>query len=259
MNTTSFTVLPYETISQIAGSFPGCNLWVTIPYAATDACVAAIARRVRDNFPKGRKVYVEYGNELWSYVPSTFYLQVMASLGAWSAPSGYLESGVVRAASAHSIFISTFNDEDINGNTNRGGEIVRLFGGQYADAPSNTYAVLSYAQTNNFQVDVITGSYYLDIPEDTTTEIVGGLLATHWPTSPQYKASNPWTRATYLDFYRHFVLYNAQNVAVMTDYQAACNDYAEATGFPAPLIAAYEASIQGVTPFNLLNCARSSP
>ena len=89
-------LLPYVAYAQMVGSLPGCNIWVTVPYAATDACIAAIAQRIRDNFPMGRRVYVEYCNEIWSILQPAYYLSHMAQLGAWSA-TNFTESGVVRA------------------------------------------------------------------------------------------------------------------------------------------------------------------
>ena len=146
-------VSAWECAAQTSGSFPGCNHYVNIPAYATDATAAVIAQRVRDNFPKGRKVTVEYWNENWNFGYSELYTAQMGNLGAWGTlaevgnPNGY----VVRAAQHHATFVSVFNAADIHGNTNRGGEIVRMFGG-WMTQPGRTTEIVSAANTYNASV-----------------------------------------------------------------------------------------------------------
>ena len=133
---------------------------------------------------------------------------------------------------------------------------MRLFGGQYAANASTDSSVLDYAQSNSLQVDILTGANYIAVPDDTTTANACGLLATHWPTSPQYKASNPWTRATWLDFFRHYTVYNLENILITAATQTACNNYnlvVDSVTLPAPLLAGYEGGIADVIPGTLRN------
>lgn len=76
--------IPWEVAAQIAGSFPGCNLWTNIPPLATDALVRSLATRTLNNFPPGRKVYVEFDNEPWNGArPSYNQMNILGLLGPW--------------------------------------------------------------------------------------------------------------------------------------------------------------------------------
>jgi len=143
-------VTPFETTATVSGSLPGCDHFVNVPTYATDAAAASIAQRIRDNFPKGRRVYVEYSNENWNFVVSQIYTDVMGALGAWGAlaAQGAPNPYIVRASQHHDTFVSVFNQTDIHGNTNRGGEIVRLFGG-WDTQPPRTASIVNLANTWN--------------------------------------------------------------------------------------------------------------
>ena len=319
---------------------------------------------------------MEYSNENWntgfvSYAHPT----IMANLGLWD--SGY--SYVARAAQLHDVAIATFNEPDINGNTNRGGEIRRVLGSQYSGA-SVTSRVISYANVNNIEVDAVAVANYctniMDAPAVTaaaTVNVTGGgatggtlpsgtyyayytlvdaasgvessvgisqsaqftvvsgniptvtvpaypswgsgtanvyltaaggaagtetlyatgvtsscklqyanwvnntvsqssapappahnllpsttsaasLLCTHWPTSIAYAAPNPWTRAMYLDIYRHFIAYGTAFATNMTAHQTSVNTYNASTNsiaLPVPEIVGYEGGLDYVVPANV--------
>jgi hypothetical protein len=143
----------WETAAGTSASFPGCDHYVNVPPFATDATAAVIAARVRDVFPKGRRVFVEYSNENWNFAFSLLYTAQMGNLGAWGAlgllgnPNGY----VLRAAQHHATFTNVFNATDINGNTNRGSEIVRVMGGWFTQTGRTTQIV---ACANAFNASV---------------------------------------------------------------------------------------------------------
>ena len=107
--------ISYQSAAQISGSLPGCDLWCNIPPAATDSCVRSIAQRVRDNFPKGRQVWIEYVNEHWNfqnYIPGL--IAILGNLCVWnreplSADAAY----AVRAGQIRDLFVEVFNEEDI--------------------------------------------------------------------------------------------------------------------------------------------------
>ena len=152
---------------------PGANFHLSVPWGATDACCAAIAQKVRDNFPKGRKVYVEYTLEAWNFQPQEIFCLQMGYLGAFGIASGsYASTYVVRASQHHQTFINVFNQTDINGNANRGGEIVRCFGSQWGN-PGVSSAIVNSINTYNatapgiavpIQLDRLLIAPYLDMP-----------------------------------------------------------------------------------------------
>ena len=65
----AWSVSPYVPMSKIAEI---CNLsvsdpWVCIPAMATDACVTSMANDLFAALDVDKKVYVEYGNEIWNF------------------------------------------------------------------------------------------------------------------------------------------------------------------------------------------------
>ena len=180
-NTVSYTLtlsvpqpgtIPYECAAQIAGTLPGCGIHVNTPFPATDACVAAIAQKVRDNFPPGRNVFVEFTVENWNFTPQQLYTLGSGALGAWGSggAANYTASYAIRAAQHHQTFIAVFNQTDIHGNTNRGGEIVRCFGSQLGNA-GVTGTIITAVNTYNagspaapIQIDRILVAPYVDMP-----------------------------------------------------------------------------------------------
>ena len=167
-------ITAWEANAQIAGSFPSTNLHVVIPPATSDACCAAIAQRVRDNFPKGRKVYVEYTDENWNTTyPAIQYTGVAGNLGVFGtapASGNSYNAYTLRAAQHHQTFIAVFNETDINGNTNRGGEIVCAFGSQVSGS-GVTSAIINKANAYNagspavpIEIDCFLVAPYMDMP-----------------------------------------------------------------------------------------------
>lgn len=56
---------PWETAYRAANAIDS-NVWVSLPYNADDAFVRDLARRTKATLESGRKVYVEYANEIWN-------------------------------------------------------------------------------------------------------------------------------------------------------------------------------------------------
>jgi hypothetical protein len=253
------STIPYEVSARITGAFPGSNHLVNIPMGATDDCCAAIARRIRDNLPKGRKVYVEYSNENWnlSGLPSNFFTHAMGVIGAWCAPdNGAPQAYCARAAQHHKTFINIFNQADINGNTNRGSEIVRMFSGQFSYPGGTQQPIISYANANGIPIDVMAVADYRDYidqgsPNPSAT-YAGAACASSWPTSRSYLTTMPWTRAMYLSYYRHCLKYSstfngptgfyAQNQAVLASYTVPPGQ-GQPPGY-IPALVGYEGGVQ---------------
>ena len=62
-----------EFIAMATGSFPGTNLQVNIPLSATSAYIYDVAVKIRNNFPAGRRVYLELADEPWNYFFFEYY------------------------------------------------------------------------------------------------------------------------------------------------------------------------------------------
>lgn len=54
-----------EYMIQLANE-TGKNMWVCVPHAATNAYVSSMAAMLRDQVSAGRRIYVEYSNEIWN-------------------------------------------------------------------------------------------------------------------------------------------------------------------------------------------------
>jgi len=166
---------PYEVSAQISGSFSGCNHHANVPLSATDLCCAEIAKRIRDNFPAGRRVYVEYSNEPWNFGSNVVYHFGTASLGAWGQkPAQYMYNYALRASQHHQTFVNVFNQTDINGISSRGNEIVRCIGTIGAVPAVTSDLMTTFVNPYNaanpstpIQIDVVLGSSYENMPTAT--------------------------------------------------------------------------------------------
>ncbi len=61
------TLTPYEVLATMAGQLEDCDLFLNLPYAGTDDLYAEIARRIRDNYPAGRRIDLELALEAWNW------------------------------------------------------------------------------------------------------------------------------------------------------------------------------------------------
>jgi hypothetical protein len=96
----------------------GKNLWVNVPHAATNAYVSSMAALLRDQVPAGRKIYVEYSNEIWNDdFRFTQYPWVRDNIAGANQATKYAN----RAGEIMDIFTNVFNQ-----NTSRGTAQQRL-------------------------------------------------------------------------------------------------------------------------------------
>ena len=88
----------------------------------------------------------------------------MGELGAWTSgtPVDDQTAYVVRAAQHHATFVSVYNEPDINGNTNRGGEIVHLFG-SFVNDPGLTGLVIEACNQYGLRCDAVCVAPYQGI------------------------------------------------------------------------------------------------
>jgi methionine-rich copper-binding protein CopC len=148
---------PYSFTAKATAEFPNAKLWVNIPHTATDGMIYKIAKQIRDNWPAGRTVLVEYSNETWNFgFWQTQFAFAISALGTiWqSSPRYYV---VWRSGRMAEIFRQVF-DED---GANRSGEIELVLGCQFA-ATSVAATALAAAQYYNIKVDRLGVAPYLD-------------------------------------------------------------------------------------------------
>jgi len=252
-------IIPWECAIKIVAAIPGCGIHVNIPAATSDACAAKIFALIRDGLPKGRKTYVEYSNENWNYGSTATYCNVMSVLGAWGtygAGAG-INSFAIRGAQHHRNAIAVFNQTDINGNTNRGNEVVCCHGSQFPNS-SITLGVVEAVNAYNaaypsapFRIDRILVAPYLDVPGDAWVVSAAASLASGHTTSASYLSPTPWTRAAYLDWFRHWLKYNLYTSGPNSYYAShygVLAGYNLVDGQAAPTLMGYEGGIEVIVP-----------
>ena len=211
--------------------------------------------------PKGSQTYVEFSNENWNngQLYSGQFCWTMGNLTVWG--TGIAGDGNIpytaRAAQIHAVAVATYNATDINGNTNRGGEIFRVFGDQFGNGVLADQ--VNYLNANGLPANGFASANYEDVPYNFTA---GGVniatalasVASHWPTSTAYQWATPWTRAAYLDYWRHGLKYDLSNHGPgLGQFGSFARDLATIAGFtgsgsPAQAIG-YEGGLQQAATF----------
>lgn len=79
----SETGVPYEHIAKLANTL-NKDLWINIPYGATEDYIRQMARFFRDNVNPNLRVYVEFSNEVWN--PGMGQM-VQNQKAAWADPT----------------------------------------------------------------------------------------------------------------------------------------------------------------------------
>ena len=98
---------PTEFVALTSGQFAGCDLHYNIPLMASDAYVWDVAIKIRDNFPAGRRVYVELSDEPWNSWPAgAYFTNIVLSYQAGVPNSNYYV--VTRTGQIRSIFRTVF-------------------------------------------------------------------------------------------------------------------------------------------------------
>lgn len=186
--------IPVEVTARITGRFPRADLIVNIPLDACDDEVFEIARRVRDNFPAGRRVYVEYCNEPWNNAFSSyFYCAMMSGMVVPGEKLG-LAYYPFRAAQCGTIFRKVFGD--------RAGEIHVFVNCQMASGSTQVTPYLEYGLRLGTPFDAVGVAPYWSL-EDTpyNREVTAKLdddqlvdvVMADFRTNP--RLSNPWMKS----------------------------------------------------------------
>ena len=157
--------IPVEYAALVTGRIKGCNLHINVPHAASDSLVDAIAIWVRDNFPAGRKVYVEYTNEPWNYYFDNFLMLKNISIWLYPATSYGWEFYMLRATQIWQRFRSRFNDSG----RNRSAEIVGLINSNKWDS-AGVAQKLEFAKSLGVPIGVVAFAVYTGFDTGTATQ-----------------------------------------------------------------------------------------
>lgn len=89
---------PFEDYLDVAVQ-AGTDFYVTIPHAAADACVTAMATETAAVLPAGKVVYVEYSNECWNSLQDfsqRWYVAAMANIQGLISAGASMQTQTVR-------------------------------------------------------------------------------------------------------------------------------------------------------------------
>jgi hypothetical protein len=149
-------MIPIEAAAIATGKFSKADFHVNVPIDACDDMVYEIAKRVLANFPAGRRVYVEYGNEPWNWAFTSFYYH-SGIMGPLSVPGNpyQLAHYAQRSGQVHGIFRQVF------GAAGRAGEIQGLINCQMGSGDSQVRPHLEYGQRMGTPFDAVAvGPYW---------------------------------------------------------------------------------------------------
>lgn len=76
----------------------GADAWFSVPHAATDDCVTALAQRIAAELRPGLKCYVEYSNEPWNTLLSFEQIQYFGALARTMPGSGATATATVNSS-----------------------------------------------------------------------------------------------------------------------------------------------------------------
>src|SRR5262249_4823126 len=81
--------LPVADVIDLCNTV-GADCWFSIPHAASDACLTALGQQFAAGLAAGRRVYLEYSNEVWnSGFPQFEHAYAMAQLDGTLPGTGY--------------------------------------------------------------------------------------------------------------------------------------------------------------------------
>jgi len=163
--------IPIEAAAIATGRFPKADLHVNVPLDAVDDMAYEIARRVLANFPAGRRVYVEYGNEPWNWAFTEFAYHTAAMRIVFPGNAPYqLAHYAMRAGQVHAIFRKVFTA------AGRGGEIHGLLNCQMGSGPTQVTPHLEYGLKLGTPFDAVAVAPYWSLEDTTLNKQVAAAL-----------------------------------------------------------------------------------
>lgn len=101
--------VPYETMVGVCNEL-NKDLWINIPYQASDAFVTSFATYIRDNLNPGLVCWIEYSNEIWNFGNSNFAVQTNYVINTF--PGANLdEKYAYRAGQIFNLFYTAFGSQ----------------------------------------------------------------------------------------------------------------------------------------------------
>lgn len=208
----------------------GSDLWLSISYNVTDTCIGQIASVVAQQLASGRKLYLEYSNEVWNFIFGSF--QYCTSNGRKTNLSGP-EWYTLRASQIHQ---QAYNAMQAN-SPPRGGDLVRVFGVQGAFAGGTTAPITTYAAAHGIQIDAIAPAPYV---ENSVSPFVGP----GGGESTQISAYDACTASQLMDLGELFIQYGGYE-GYITSHKPYVGP---GSSFPNAVIATYEGGPEGGYP-----------
>lgn len=208
----------------------GADIWISISYNVTDACIAALMGVVAQQLNSGRKIYLEYSNEVWN---TGFQGYRYCSCNGRLAGLGPLEWYTLRASQVHQQAYTALQANS----PPRGGDLVRVFGVQGANVGGTTRPITIYAAANSIPIDVISPAPYVE-------NSVSPFIGPGGGESSQIAAYDACTADQLMDLGELFIQYGAYE-AYITSHQSYVGP---GTSFPNTKIACYEGGPEGGYP-----------
>ena len=129
------------------------DMWITLPAQATDAFMTSAATLIRDRLEPGRKLYIEYSNEIWNgqFLQGAFVQSQGEFFGLGAGFTARLNYQARRSKEIFALFETAF------GGTSR---LVRVLAGQAANA--DLVRQVALFENSFLKADVIALAPYMD-------------------------------------------------------------------------------------------------
>jgi hypothetical protein len=212
-------LIPYEFAAAATSRFTGCACWISIPRAASDACVDEIGRRVLSRLGPTNRFVFELSNEPWNFgVPGFEYFTILSRLGVGG--HAYVKRTAEVRDRLRAVFAAAGREADV------------LCALNVQEA--NAGAILSRAAELGFAADIVAWAPYRGLYGQAGQETGLALTAT-------------WTAAQMHDLIRHHIVLDPRSKTLQKGMADQIAAYEAAIG-KRVLRYAYEAAIEQPIP-----------
>jgi hypothetical protein len=252
---------PYQLMGAATTSYPGgCEAHLSLPTGGTDALWQQIMANVRDTTAVGTKKVFQIGDELWANNVNRITAFASGQLELLGLGALNVQQSIIQLQDKiNRMAVTVFNQTDVNGNINRGGEIVFAHFGQWGNV-GLCGADIAYMNAQGIRDDRYYVAPYLSCPSTITSnnnvtfEAAAASIYSSYPASSQYQNAYPWSLAMWAEFYS--VVYIKYNVGYLVglpnssvgNYAGFLAQLANYTVGPTPKLCAYEAAIAPICP-----------
>lgn len=139
----------YEYMLELANRLDA-DPWICVPHRADDQYIESLAQLIKSRLKAGRKVYIEYSNELWNGI----FAQTQ-----WAAEQG-CKAGLNKLGK----YTGGCNEDGprywagIKWNARRTGELIQIFDRVFADDKARVVRVIAGHAHNDHMNDVLLGA-----------------------------------------------------------------------------------------------------